>query len=83
MSYSTSSPPARIAGKIGGNAIWHYSSADDDATVIAASYITDALDLGMQVGDFVWIFDTAGIGTPAVVTAVSSSGSTMAYIKVS
>jgi predicted RNA-binding protein with PUA-like domain len=40
-------------------AIWVYKSADAKATVVAAGYITDALQRGMKVGDIVLVFDTA------------------------
>lgn len=59
MGYSTSNPPRRIAGAIGGNSVWHYSSADDDATVNGAGYFTNGVELGMKVGDIVHVFDTA------------------------
>lgn len=75
MSYSTSNPPARIGGTIGGNSLWIYSSADDDATVNGAGYFTNGDALGMQVGDCVIVSDTA---TPKVsihgVTAVTAGG---------
>lgn len=84
MAYVTTNPPARMdAGSLtGAGQVWYYSSADVDDTVIAANYITDALHLGMKVGDIVFIWDTAGKLSVAGVTAVTSSGSTMAFAAV-
>lgn len=59
MAYATTNPPAKVVGSIGNRSFWHYSSADDDATVNGAGYITNALELGMKVGDLVYVFDTA------------------------
>lgn len=85
MSYATSNPPIKIAeGLAGGGALWFYQSADDDATVIAAAYVTDAQNLGMTVGDAVLIWDTATPkGSLAFVSAVASTGSTMTFAAVS
>lgn len=61
MSYSTSNPPALVAARVGsGPALWIYSSADQEADLDAAGYISNAGDLGMQVGDFVLVRDTTG-----------------------
>lgn len=88
MTYSTDNPPVKLVdGLMGGGAagrggaLWHYASTDDDATVIAAGYITNADDLGMKVGDVVFIVETDNSYklALAVVTAVSSTGSTMAF----
>jgi hypothetical protein len=52
--YSTSSPPALIAQKIGGGGgLWAYSSVDADTVVRVANYITNGGSLGMKVGDTV------------------------------
>jgi len=91
MAYSTSSPPVKLVdGVMGGGAagrggaVWFYMSADDDATVMGAGYVSNAQDLGMKVGDFVLIYDTTNTkGSVAFVTAVSSSGSTMGFAAVS
>jgi hypothetical protein len=59
MSYSTSNPPSLIAQRIGdGPAIWIYKSADVDSDTNAGSYYSDGVTLGMQVGDFVLVYDT-------------------------
>lgn len=84
MAYVTTNQPVRMdAGALtGAGQIWYYSSADTDDTVIAAGYVTDAQHLGMKVGDVVFIWDTAGKLSVAGVTAVSSTGSTMAFAAV-
>lgn len=84
MSYSTSSPPTKVTSALGsGKSVWFYSSTDDDSTVIAASYITNAASLGMKVGDCVLIWDsTTPKGSVAFVTAVASTGSTMTFAAV-
>lgn len=56
-------------------ALFCYVSVDDNATVIAAGYVDDGGDKGLQVNDVVEIVDTA---TPlishAVVTVVAANG---------
>lgn len=84
MAYVTTNPPQAVTVQTGsGKNIWFYSSADDDSTVIAATYITNALALGMKVGDAVMIWDSA---TPklslAGVTVVAAAGSTMTFAAV-
>jgi hypothetical protein len=69
MAYSTSNPPARIAGPLtrmntpegGGTTtpeMWMYASADPIATVQGAAYFSNGIQLGMQVGDVVIVVDT-------------------------
>ena len=78
MAYTTSNPPAVLFGCSplqGRPTVWQYVSADAVGTVAGAGYITNALDLGMQVNDVVMVVDTA---TPLVstcrVSAVSTTG---------
>ncbi len=77
MAYSTSTPPMLLIGGIANKApnIWAYRSADAEATVCGASYFSNGSALGMKVGDFVLIYDTA---TPkahiAVVITVTAGG---------
>lgn len=61
-----------------GGQLWVYSSADAVATVVAQDYITNPVDIGMQVNDLVIIIDTA---TPLIsfsrvktVSAVAATG---------
>lgn len=86
MAYVTTNPPAKTSqgpltsfnsGQgVGGN-IWVYRSADADATVSAAGYITNAANLGMEIGDAVLVLVTAaGVVTDGywhIVIAISAT----------
>ena len=66
MAYVTSNPPRKIAfGSIDnsqtGSNIWRYDSTDSDVTVKAAGYFSNAIELGMAVGDLVFVYVS---GTP-------------------
>lgn len=86
MVYSTSNPPQQLVPSIGDRpSIWAYESADDDATVNGAGYITNADDLGMKVGDFVYVFDTATpLGSLHYVNAINATtgAATLAFAAV-
>lgn len=85
MAYATSNPPQVMIPSIGDRpALWSYESADDDATVNGAGYISNADDLGMKVGDMVYVFDTATPkGSMHYVNAVSAAGAaTLAFAAV-
>jgi hypothetical protein len=69
MAYSTSNPPSKIAGPLarsnvpeaGGTTVpsmWMYSSEDPIATVQGAAYISNGMQLGLQVGDIIFVVDT-------------------------
>lgn len=77
MAYSTSNPPMKIAGGIGGGqALWMYVSDDVHTDVDAADYFSNGDALGMQVQDVVIVQDTTtpfGV-TMHAVTAVTSGG---------
>ena len=78
MAYSTSSPPELIStGPLTGSGKkWVYKSTDAAATVRVAGYITNARELGMQVGDIVEVHDTDAspyIVTSHVVSAINST----------
>lgn len=76
MAYSTSSPPNRITdGPLtGAGAHWAYSSADTAATVDSSGYFTNGGDLGMKVGDMVYVTVTGtGVTTGHRVVTVSST----------
>ena len=78
MAYNASNPPVRIDGGIDAVNLWLYKSADAAATVKAANYVTNALDLGMKVGDPFIILDTATpLSTLTIVSAVAATGSTL------
>lgn len=84
MAYVTTNPPYRMHSGLGsGKQLWRYDSTDTDDTVIAALYITNALQLGMKVGDAVLIWDsTTPKGSLAFVTVVAAGGSTMTFAAV-
>ena len=79
MAYTTATPPRLLVEGIGGNVprIWFYANTDAASTVYAANYFTNAVALGMKVGDVLLYLKT---DTPAaywmVCTAVASTGST-------
>ena len=60
MAYSTASPPKLMVQAIGnlGPSMWTYSSTDNAAAVDNSGYITNGGDLGMKVGDFVFVSDS-------------------------
>ena len=78
MAYSTDNPPALETQRVGANGgqTWSYDSADAATLVRAANYITDALDLGMKVGDLVRQYDSVAgaVAHNYVVLAVAASG---------
>lgn len=59
------------------SALWVYRSDDPPATVIAGTYLADALDLGMKVGDLCLIADNGATGTIHIVTVVAATGATL------
>jgi hypothetical protein len=75
MAYSTSTPPFLLAQRVGGGiALWGYTSADAAATVDGSGYITNGGNLGMKVGDLVFVNDTANtITTTHRVISVSTT----------
>ena len=82
MAYSTSSPPNRISGTIGGNSVWFYTHAtDNSAAVLAQDYFTNGLDLGMIIGDLVIHFEIdALLMTLHSVSTVDSDGTLLKAI---
>ena len=74
MAYEVANPPHRIGGAIGGQQFWGYVDGDAKATVVGAAYITNALELGMKVGDFLFGFNTALPGG-YVMTVLTFTGS--------
>jgi hypothetical protein len=71
MTYVAKSPSLNVQG-VGnqGVAVWYHSSADDGAAVDTDGFVTDAVDLGMKVGDLFVHRDT---GTDIVTTHVVKS----------
>ena len=75
MAYVTTNPPALITA-MQDSRLWFYKSTDAATAVRAAGYITNGQDLGMQVGDLVFVIDTdaSPVAMQAMlVAAVSSS----------
>lgn len=85
MSYSTSTPPAKIAGTMDGNSVWLYKSADDDASTNASNYYSNGDALGMKQGDLVIVYDTTTPKTSlCYVSSVTAGGAaTTAFAAVS
>ena len=81
VGYSTSFPPKQIPSTIGnGPALWIYISEDAHGTVAAAGYFTNGFDLGMKVGDAVFVGkSTATIGYTVhyVQTVVTNGAATI------
>jgi hypothetical protein len=68
MAYVTTNPPSPIPmgaltsgpnSTTGGNRkLWMYASADPIATVQGAQYFSNGIQLGMSIGDLVFVVDT-------------------------
>lgn len=78
--YVTSNPPRKISiGSIdnsqAGPNVWRYdTTTDSDATVKAAGYFSNALELGMALGDIVYVGVTGtGLYIHFVDTATSDA----------
>lgn len=75
MAYSTSNPPALLSQSVGGDfRVWRYRSTDDAATVDGANYFTNGGDLGLKVGDIVWVTDTDASPVITTLHQVSATG---------
>lgn len=79
MAYSASNPPGKLVERLGGGpAMWVYSSTDAIATIVAdADYFTNADDLGMVMGDLLWVVNTtASLSSLGQITTIAADGST-------
>jgi hypothetical protein len=75
MSYSTSLPPALISQGIGGTfKVWSYRSTDGAATVDTANYVTNGGDLGLGVGEVMYVTDTDASPVITTLHQVSATG---------
>ncbi len=77
MAYSETNPPQLLVPSLNdqSTSIWTYASTDAGTTVDDLNYFTDALDLGMKVGDLVFSRDTdTQLTTSHVVLAVIAAG---------
>ena len=81
MAYVTTNPPQKMfGGGIDGTlpSFWFYSSTDNGTTVDVPGYFTDAAELGIAVGDYIFVADSDA--SPIVTTvhrAVSYGGTTL------
>ena len=86
MAYAITNPPQCLVPRVGtsGPAIWTYNSVDAKAVVNGAGYITNALELGMAVGDLVVSVDndTASPTTLHYVASFSGSAATLGFCAV-
>ena len=83
MSYSALNSPIQlfpnISSKIyatntsGVAKVWQYNSADALATVQGAGYFTNGYELGMRVGDIVFVSVTEVLKTPMQYVSVANS----------
>lgn len=82
MAYSTSTPPFLIIQAVGGRLrLWGYVSADAETAFDDTDYITNASDLGMVTGDFVFILDTTNsLSTIAQVTVDADGNGTLSAL---
>ncbi len=77
MAYATTNPPhLLVAGMNGGPALWVYTSTDVHTDVDAADYFSNGSDLGMRVGDVMFVNkSSATVGTTVhYVSAVTAGG---------
>ena len=76
MAYSTSTPPVKVWGTIAGPSGWYYTSDDVKTDVDDAGYFTNGHDLGMRVGDIVYLIeaDNTFLLTMASVTVSTAGG---------
>lgn len=76
MAYATSNPPVRVWGTMAGASGWYYTSDDVATDVDLVGYFTDGHDLGMRVGDVVFIIeaDNTYLLTMSSVTVSTAGG---------
>ena len=77
MSYSTTNPPIALTGRIGSApTLWVYTHTDVHTDVDEADYFSDGDDLGMKVGDVMFVSKSdATVGTTIhYVSAVTAGG---------
>lgn len=58
MTYATTNPPQLVAQPIGGKSLWIYASTDVSTDVDASGYFTNGYQLGMKVGDVMFVIET-------------------------
>ena len=85
MAYSTSNPPALTSwgpltaeSTVLGGRTWHYQSSDSAGTVEASNYFTNAGQLGLKIGDVMFIYDSTNkITSVSHIITVGSTTDTM------
>ena len=85
MAYSTSNPPQILAPALGskGPQIWSYEDTDVDSAINAGDYFSNGLELGMQIGDMLYHYDTTTPkGSVHFVVSFSGSAATTAFAAV-
>lgn len=73
MPYATSNPPRMTAQAVAGTKIWMYSSTDPSTDVDATGYFTNGYDLGMRVGDVVFVVDSDTSTTQTTHSVITST----------
>jgi hypothetical protein len=71
---------SKVAGGVGGPAIWYLTGTDVHTDVDAADFISDGYDKGMKVGDILhYVKSTATIGatTHSVQTVTTGGAATL------
>ena len=73
MAYVTTNPPQQVWHSLGsgGRSGWYYASTDPSTDVDAVDYFSNGDDLGMRVGDIVYVVDT-DTGPTATLHSVSA-----------
>lgn len=81
MAYNTNNPPVRIRSSLDGStsALWSYISTNSTTQVAASGFITDAANLGMKVGDVVFVEESDNNNSTATfaVASISSGAATL------
>ena len=82
MSYATTNPPVCVFPRMGtGPALWTYTHTDIHTDVDASGYFTNGAELGMRVGDVMFVSKSdATIGTTVhyVQTVTAGGAATIA-----
>ena len=74
MAYVVTNPPRAQFQAITGPTVWYYISTDDAATVDASGYITNGGDLGLRVGDVMFVTDSNASPVITTLHQVSATG---------
>lgn len=74
--YSTLVPPTLVTQNVGDTApaIWTYASSDSYSTIAGVGYFTNGGQLGMKLGDLVFVFVIGGAVSSGKVITVATTG---------